>query len=101
MSEETTDEEAKIRVASYGNTTWQGGWRQRGRAWWGTGVVGTISGALIGAALVGVEIWLGMPLTTSTILAPIMGLAAVWRRCWNCRRWQCRRCIRLNLSRSC
>lgn len=45
------EENPQVRVASYSNTTWQGAWRQRSRAVWGTGLFGILWGAGIGGIL--------------------------------------------------
>jgi hypothetical protein len=42
-----------VRVASYSNTTWQGSWRQRSRAFWGTGFFGLAWGGGVGALIGG------------------------------------------------
>ena len=57
MSEEIEDNKhsTKVRVASYSNMTWQGGWRQRARAWWGTGLAGILAGAAIGGVMILVQ----------------------------------------------
>lgn len=59
-SQEQTDA-IPVRVASYSNTTWQGSWRQRSRAFWGTGFFGLFWGAGVGT-IIGVTM-----LATSTI----------------------------------
>lgn len=51
MAEQAPDNNSTpVRVASYSNTTWQGSWRQRARAIWGTGFFGLLWGAGVGVA---------------------------------------------------
>jgi hypothetical protein len=58
-----------VRVASYSNTTWQGSWRQRSRAFWGTGFFGLFWGAGVGTIIGGTLLAVG---AISAVGLPIM-----------------------------
>ena len=66
----------QVRVASYSNTTWQGAWRLRARAVWGTGLFGLGWGALMGGIIAG-ALWSAGVLTAATpALFLVAGLAS-------------------------
>jgi hypothetical protein len=66
----------QVRVASYSNTTWQGAWRQRARAVWGTGLFGLGWGALMGG-VIAAALWSAGVITTPMPAAILVaGLAS-------------------------
>ena len=66
----------QVRVASYSNTTWQGAWRQRARAVWGTGLFGLGWGALMGGIIAGALWSAGVFTAAAPALFLVAGLAS-------------------------